>query len=160
MASIMLDKTDLKMLAALQLNGRLSNVELAEKVALSPSPCLRRLKQLEESGVIRQYVSLLDPAKIGLGLHAFVRVKLEKRGGTNLKSFIEAVQGWHEVVNCYAMTGEMDYLLQVYFEDLEHFSRFVMDDLLQHPGVEDVKSSFVLKDFKQTTALPLSQLKV
>ncbi|MCP9758131.1 Lrp/AsnC family transcriptional regulator [Aquitalea sp. S1-19] len=157
MPNLVLDKTDLKMLAALQLNGRLSNVELAEKVALSPSPCLRRLKQLEESGVIRQYVALLDPACLGLGLHAFVRVKLEKRAG-NLKSFIEAVQGWQEVVNCYAMTGDMDYLLQVYFQDLPHFSRFVMDQLLQHPGVEDVKSSFVLKDFKQTTALPLSHL--
>ena len=153
-----LDKTDIKMLAALQANGRLTNVELAEKVALSPSPCLRRLKQLEESGVIRQYVALLEPAKIGLGLQAFVRVSLEKRGGGHLESFMEAVQRWPEVVNCYAMTGEMDYLLQVYFEDLEHFSRFVMDDLLQQPGVEDVKSSFVLKEFKQTTSLPISHL--
>ncbi|GHD74312.1 Lrp/AsnC family transcriptional regulator [Vogesella fluminis] len=153
-----LDKTDIKMLAALQANGRLTNVELAEKVALSPSPCLRRLKQLEDSGVIRQYVALLDPAKIGLGLQAFVRVTLEKRGNTHLQGFMDAVQRWPEVVNCYAMTGEMDYLLQVYFEDLEHFSRFVMDDLLQQPGVEDVKSSFVLKEFKQTTALPISHL--
>lgn len=154
-----LDKTDIKMLAALQANGRLTNVELAEKVALSPSPCLRRLKQLEESGVIRQYVALLDPAKLGLGLQAFVRVSLEKRGGsTHLNSFMEAVQRWPEVVNCYAMTGEMDYLLQVYFEDLQHFSRFVMDELLQQPGVEDVKSSFVLKEFKQTTALPIYHL--
>jgi Lrp/AsnC family leucine-responsive transcriptional regulator len=154
-----LDKTDIKMLAALQANGRLTNVELAEKVALSPSPCLRRLKQLEESGVIRQYVALLDPAKLGLGLQAFVRVSLEKRGGSaHLNSFMEAVQRWPEVVNCYAMTGEMDYLLQVYFEDLQHFSRFVMDELLQQPGVEDVKSSFVLKEFKQTTALPIYHL--
>ncbi|GGX95219.1 AsnC family transcriptional regulator [Vogesella alkaliphila] len=146
------------MLAALQANGRLTNVELAEKVALSPSPCLRRLKQLEDSGVIRQYVALLDPAKIGLGLQAFVRVTLEKRGNAHLQGFMDAVQRWPEVVNCYAMTGEMDYLLQVYFEDLEHFSRFVMDDLLQQPGVEDVKSSFVLKEFKQTTSLPISHL--
>lgn len=155
-----LDKTDIKMLAALQANGRLTNVELAEKVALSPSPCLRRLKQLEDSGVIRQYVALLDPAKIGLGLQAFVRVTLEKRGSTHLQGFMDAVQRWPEVVNCYAMTGEMDYLLQVYFEDLEHFSRFVMDDLLQQPGVEDVKSSFVLKEFKQTTSLPIGHLGV
>lgn len=158
MPTATLDKTDIKMLAALQANGRLTNVELAEKVALSPSPCLRRLKQLEDSGVIRQYVALLDPAKIGLGLQAFVRVTLEKRGSTHLQGFMDAVQRWPEVVNCYAMTGEMDYLLQVYFEDLEHFSRFVMDDLLQQPGVEDVKSSFVLKEFKQTTSLPISHL--
>ena len=158
MPTAILDKTDIKMMAALQANGRLTNVELAEKVALSPSPCLRRLKQLEESGVIRQYVALLEPGKIGLGLQAFVRVTLEKRGAANIDSFMDAVQRWPEVVNCYAMTGEMDYLLQVYFEDLEHFSRFVMDDLLQQPGVEDIKSSFVLKEFKKTTALPIAHL--
>ncbi|CUA87048.1 MULTISPECIES: Lrp/AsnC family transcriptional regulator [Gulbenkiania] len=159
MPSLTLDKTDLRILAELQLNGRLTNVELAERVALSPSPCLRRLKQLEESGAIRQYVALLDPSCIGLGLQAFVRVTLEKRGNVHAQSFNEAVQRWSEVINCYAMTGEMDYLLQVYFEDLEHFSRFVMDELLQHPGVEDVKSSFVLKEIKRTTALPLSHLR-
>jgi len=161
MPNLILDKTDLKILAELQLNGRLTNVELAERVALSPSPCLRRLKQLEESGVIRQYVALLDPGKIGLGLQAFVRVTLEKRGqGQMIASFLEAVQTWPEVINCYAMTGEMDYLLQVYFEDLEHFSRFVMDALLQHPGIEDVKSSFVLKELKRTTAMPLAQMQL
>ncbi len=159
MPSLTLDKTDLRILSELQLNGRLTNVELAERVALSPSPCLRRLKQLEESGVIRQYVALLDPAKIGLGLQAYVRVVLEKRGNTQVQSFIDAVQRWPEVINCFAMTGEMDYLLQVYFEDLEHFSRFVMDELLQQQGVEDVKSSFVLKEIKRTTSLPLSQLR-
>lgn len=158
MPSLTLDKTDLRILAELQKNGRLTNVELAERVALSPSPCLRRLKQLEDSGVIRQYVALLDPQRIGLGLQAFVRVMLEKRGNVHIQSFIEAVQHWPEVTHCYAMTGEMDYLLQVYFEDLEHFSRFVMDELLSHPGVIDVKSSFVLKELKQTTAMPLSHI--
>ncbi|TDR78386.1 Lrp/AsnC family transcriptional regulator [Paludibacterium purpuratum] len=159
MPSLTLDKTDLRILAELQLNGRLTNVELAERVALSPSPCLRRLKQLEESGVISQYVALLDPAKIGLGLQAFVRVTLEKRGNAHNETFVKAVQGWSEVINCFAMTGEMDYLLQVYFEDMEHFSRFVMNELLQQAGVEDVKSSFVLKEFKRTTSLPLNHLR-
>jgi Lrp/AsnC family leucine-responsive transcriptional regulator len=159
MPSLTLDKTDLRILAELQLNGRLTNVELAERVALSPSPCLRRLKQLEESGVIGQYVALLDPGKIGLGLQAFVRVMLEKRGNSHNQSFVDAVQRWPEVINCYAMTGEMDYLLQVYFEDMEHFSRFVMNELLQQQGVEDVKSSFVLKEFKRTTALPLNHMR-
>jgi len=159
MPSLTLDKTDLRILAELQLNGRLTNVELAERVALSPSPCLRRLKQLEESGAISQYVALLDPGKIGLGLQAFVRVMLEKRGNSHNQSFIDAVQRWPEVINCYAMTGEMDYLLQVYFEDMEHFSRFVMNELLPQPGVEDVKSSFVLKEFKRTTALPLTHMR-
>jgi len=159
MPSLTLDKTDLRILAELQLNGRLTNVELAERVALSPSPCLRRLKQLEESGAISQYVALLDPAKIGLGLQAFVRVMLEKRGNSHNQAFVEAEQRWPEVINCYAMTGEMDYLLQVYFEDMEHFSRFVMNELLQQAGVEDVKSSFVLKEFKRTTALPLTHMR-
>ncbi|AXK39411.1 Lrp/AsnC family transcriptional regulator [Crenobacter cavernae] len=159
MSSLTLDKTDLRILAELQKNGRLTNVELAERVALSPSPCLRRLKQLEESGVIKQYVALLDPGRIGLGLQAFVRVMLEKRGNAHIQSFVDAVQQWPEVTHCYAMTGEMDYLLQVYFEDLEHFSRFVMDELLSHPGVIDVKSSFVLKELKRTTAMPLSHLR-
>lgn len=159
MPSLTLDKTDLKILAELQLNGRLTNVELAYNVNLSPSPCLRRLKQLEESGVISQYVALLDPAKIGLGLQAFVRVTLEKQANTHNQAFVEAVQRWPEVINCFAMTGEMDYLLQVYFEDMEHFSRFVMNELLQQKGVQDVKSSFVLKEFKRTTALPLNHLR-
>lgn len=158
MPSAEFDKIDLKILAALQKNGRLSNVELAESVALSPSPCLRRLKQLEESGVIRQYVALLDPARLGLGLQAFVRVTLEKRGTTHMQQFSQAVQNWPEVINCFAMTGEIDCLLQVYFEDLEHFSRFVLDDLLQHPGVIDVKSSFVLTEIKRSTTLPLHHL--
>lgn len=159
MPSLTLDKTDLRILAELQQDGRLTNVELAERVALSPSPCLRRLKQLEESGIINQYVALLDPASVGLGLQAFVRVSLEKRGNAHMQSFTEAVQDWPEVINCYAMTGDMDYLLQVYFEDMEHFSRFVLDALLQHPGIDDVKSSFVLKEFKRTTALPLNHLR-
>ncbi|MBP8813150.1 Lrp/AsnC family transcriptional regulator [Laribacter hongkongensis] len=158
MPNIELDKTDLKILAALQKNGRLTNVELAETVALSPSPCLRRLKQLEESGVIRQYVALLEPGRIGLGLQAFVRVALEKRDAETIGAFGQAVQGWTEVIACFAMTGEMDFLLHVYFEDLEHFSRFVLNNLLTHPGVSDVKSSFVLQEIKQTTALPLSHL--
>ncbi len=155
-----LDKTDIKILAALQQNGRLTNVELADAVALSPSPCLRRLKHLEESGIVQRYVALLDPARIGLGLQAFVNVTLEKRGSPHMQSFLLAVQHWPEVVSCYAMTGEMDYMLHVYFEDLAHFSRFVMNELLAHPGVEDLRSSFVLNDVKRSTALPLHQLSV
>lgn len=153
-----LDKTDLKILSILQKNGRLSNVELAEWVALSPSPCLRRLKQLEESGVIRQYVALLDPAAVGLGLQAFVRVTLEKRGSEHVETFKTAVNAWSEVTHCFAMTGEMDFLLQVYVQDLAHFSRFVMDTLLNHPGISDVKSSFVLNEIKRSTTLPLTHL--
>lgn len=157
MASIELDRTDLKILDILQREGALSNQELAERVALSPSPCLRRVRRLEEAGVIRQTVALLDAQKLGLGLLAYVSVKLEKRGKSPMDELRAQVQAWPEVVTCYAMTGEMDYLLRVHVVDLEHFSRFVMDQLLRQPGVVDVKSSFALERIKDTTALPLAQ---
>ena len=167
MATIELDKTDRKILSILQADGRLSNQEVAERVSLSPSPCLRRIKRLEEAGIIRQYVALLDPGKIGLGLLAYVNVRLEKQsdvqasGGarsaqaTPRTDFAASVGNWPEVVACYAMTGEMDYLLRVHVEDMEHFSRFMMGTLLRHPAVLDVKSSFALQRIKDTTALPL-----
>lgn len=150
-----LDKTDRKLLALLQEDGRITNQELAERVALSPSACLRRVRALEEAGVIRGYAALLDPALIGLGLLAFVTVKLEKRGRMPTDAFARACRDWPEVVACHATTGDMDYLLRVHVGDLAHFSRFVMDSLLKHPGVIDVKSSFVLEQVKETTALPL-----
>lgn len=156
MAVIELDRTDLRILDILQEQGRLSNQEIAERVSLSPSPCLRRIKRLEDAGVIRQYVALLEPDKLGLGLLAYVSVKLEKRGKMPMEDFGTRVQGWPEVAACYAMTGEMDYLLRVHVEDLQHFSRFVMDQLLRQPGVVDVKSSFALERIKETTALPLN----
>jgi Lrp/AsnC family transcriptional regulator, leucine-responsive regulatory protein len=157
-----IDKTDRKILSILQENGRLTNQEVAEKVSLSPSPCLRRIKNLEDSGVIRQYVALLDPDKIGLGLLAYVNVRLEKHSDTPAggsrsprADFAASVGNWPEVVACYAMTGEMDYLLRVHVEDMEHFSQFMMETLLKHPAVLDVKSSFALQRIKDTTALPL-----
>lgn len=156
MAEISLDRTDLRILDLLQGHGRLSNQEIAERVALSPSPCLRRIKRLEDAGVIRQYVALVDPERVGLGLLAYVSVKLEKRGKMPMEEFGAQVQGWPEVAACYAMTGDMDYLLRVHVRDLQHFSRFVLDQLLRQPGVVDVKSSFALARIKETTALPLS----
>ncbi|MGZ8316074.1 MAG: Lrp/AsnC family transcriptional regulator [Telluria sp.] len=168
MSKIELDKTDRKILAILQADGRLSNQDVAERVSLSPSPCLRRIKRLEETGVIRQYVALLDPAKIGLGLLAYVNVRLEKHSeagaspagarrptGSPHTDFAASVEHWPEVVACYAMTGEMDYLLRVHVEDMDHFSRFMMKTLLSHPAVADVKSSFALQRIKDTTALPI-----
>ncbi|MEX3953545.1 Lrp/AsnC family transcriptional regulator [Paraburkholderia sp. EG287B] len=163
MASIELDAIDRRILAILQENGRLSNQEIAERVNLSPSPCLRRIRRLEESGVIRSYVALLDAQKLGLDLLAYVNVRLEKRGPTaagregvtHAELFRVAVQTWPEVVACHAMTGDMDFLLRVQVEDMAHFSRFVQDQLLHHPSVIDVKSSFSLDTFKETTALPI-----
>lgn len=158
MAKPALNRTDRKLLEILQKDGRLTNLELAGRVNLSASACLRRVRALEEAGVIRGYAALIDPAKVGLALLAFVTVKLEKRGRMPTDTFTRAVKDWPEVVGCHAMTGEMDYLLRVRVEDLEHFSRFVMDSLLKHPGVLDVKSSFVLEEVKETTALPLGHV--
>ncbi|PRC94200.1 Transcriptional regulator [Solimicrobium silvestre] len=168
---MILDKIDRKILAILQADGRLSNQEVAERVNLSSSPCLRRIKRLEELGVIRQYVALLDPSKIGLGLLAYVNVRLEKHSdapastlgrATSASSprsdFAASVAQWPEIVACYAMTGEMDYLLRVHVENMDHFSRFMMETLLRHPAVLDVKSSFALSQIKETTALPLTQI--
>ncbi|MGZ8320832.1 MAG: Lrp/AsnC family transcriptional regulator [Telluria sp.] len=168
MSKIELDKTDRKILAVLQADGRLSNQDVADRVSLSPSPCLRRIKRLEETGVIRQYVALLEPSKIGLGLLAYVNVRLEKHSEVSTSAagarrptsspptdFAASVEHWPEVVACYAMTGEMDYLLRVHVEDMEHFSRFMMKTLLSHPAVADVKSSFALQRIKDTTALPI-----
>ncbi|MFZ6721506.1 Lrp/AsnC family transcriptional regulator [Undibacterium sp. Ji49W] len=163
MLEVELDKIDRKILAILQADGRLTNQEVAERVNLSPSPCLRRIKRLEDSGVIRKYVALLEPAKIGLGLLAYVNVRLEKHSDAPGKGasrsprddFSASVGQWPEVVACYAMTGEMDYLLRVHVEDMNHFSRFMMETLLRHPAVLDVKSSFALQQIKDTTALPV-----
>lgn len=152
-----LDKTDLKILQVLQENGRLSNVELSERVALSPSPCLRRLKQLEESGLIRRYAALLEPAKLSLGLQAFIRVSINKSPDAR-ETFGDAVQKWNEVLSCYALTGETDYLLHAFFTDMNAFSHFVLNELLSHSCVLDAKSSFVLSEVKNTTALPLEHL--
>ncbi|TAL96942.1 MAG: Lrp/AsnC family transcriptional regulator [Paraburkholderia sp.] len=172
MAEFEMDAIDRRILTILQENGRLSNQEIAECVNLSPSPCLRRIRRLEECGVIRGYVALLDAQKLGLDLLAYVNVRLEKRsspivgargegaaatrpGATHADLFRAAVQTWPEVVACHAMTGEMDYLLRVQVEDMAHFSRFVQDQLLHHPSVIDVKTSFSLETIKETTALPV-----
>ena len=157
MAQLTLDKTDLKILQVLQENGRLTNVELSERVALSPSPCLRRLKQLEDAGIIRQYAALLSPVAVELGLQAFIRVSISKASQSRT-DFAKAVCDWPEVLSCFALTGETEYLLHTFFTDMNAFSHFVLETLLSHPGVQDAQSSFVLKEVKNTTALPLGHL--
>ena len=155
--AVVLDKIDLKILQVLQENGRLSNVELSERVALSPSPCLRRLKQLEDNGIIRRYAALLSPVSLGLGLQVMIRVTTDKTAQSR-GEFESAVQTWSEVLGCFALTGESDYLLHAFFTDMNAFSHFVLDVLLSHSCVLDAKSSFVLKEIKSTTALPLLHL--
>ena len=154
-AATALDRTDLRLLALLQRDGRASNADLATQVNLSPSACLRRIQRLESAGVVAGYAARLDPQALGLGLQAFVRVQLEKHGAPGIERFVRAVQDWDEVVACYALTGDMDYLLHVYVRDLEHFSRFLLDRLLDASGVADVNSSFVLRTVKGFSGLPL-----
>jgi Lrp/AsnC family leucine-responsive transcriptional regulator len=153
-----LDRTDLRMLAVLQSEGRITNSDLAEKVSLSPSACLRRLQRLEHEGVLSGYSAQVDPEAVGLGLQAFVRVQLARHESEVIEQFVERVNGWDEVVACYALTGDMDYLMHVYVADLQHFSRFLLDRLLNASGVADVNSSFVLRTVKRAGALPLTQL--
>lgn len=152
-----LDRTDLRLLAELQVHGRMTNAELAERVNLSPSACLRRVQRLEADRVIDGYAARVDPEAVGLGLQAFVRVQLVKHEADAVERFVERVNGWEEVVACHALTGDMDYLMHVYVADLAHFSRFLLDRLLT-AGVADVNSSFVLRTVKRSPSLPLSQL--
>jgi Lrp/AsnC family leucine-responsive transcriptional regulator len=154
-----LDATDLKLLELLQSNARLSNVELAERVGLSPSPCLRRIRILEEKGVIEQYSALLDPLKLSFGLEVFISAQLNQQDNNGeLSALLNDVQDWPEVLSCFAMTGGIDYMFHIYCHDMAHFSDFLMNTLLQYPAVKDVKSSFVLKSFKRNRTFPLKHL--
>jgi Lrp/AsnC family leucine-responsive transcriptional regulator len=154
-----LDTIDRRILRALQVDGRTTYDVLATQISLSPSATLRRVKRLEESGVIAGYVALVPAERVGLGLTAYINVRLEKHSEMHKRNpmdlFRAAVQTWPEVVECAALTGEMDYLLRVVVQDMAHYSRFIMDTLLKHPSVEDCKTSFVLDRVKNTTALPL-----
>ena len=154
-----LDAIDRRILRALQTDGRMIYDALAAQVSLSPSATLRRVKRLEESGVIAGYVALVSPERVGLGLTAYLNVRLEKHSEVHKRNpmdlFRASVQAWPEVVECAALTGEMDYLLRVVVQDMAHYSRFIMDTLLKHPSVEDCKTSFVLDRVKNTTAVPI-----
>jgi Lrp/AsnC family leucine-responsive transcriptional regulator len=156
---VTLDTIDRRILRALQVDGRITYDVLAAQISLSPSATLRRVKRLEESGVIAGYVALVPAERVGLGLTAYINVRLEKHSEVHKRNpmdlFRAAVQTWPEVVECAALTGDMDYLLRVVVQDMAHYSRFIMDTLLKHPSVEDCKTSFVLDRVKNTTALPL-----
>jgi len=154
-----LDKLDKAILRALQDNGRETYDVVGEQVGLSPSAVLRRVKRLEESGIIDRYVALVRPESVGLGLTAYINVRLEKHTEHHKRNpmdvFRASVQSWPEVVECVALTGEMDFLLRVVVEDMAHYSRFIMETLLKHPSVQDCKTSFVLDRVKATTAVPV-----
>ena len=155
MSAIELDRIDLVLLAELQRAGRQTHAELAERVHLSASACLRRVQRLEREGVIVGYRAEVDPERLGLGLQAFVRVQLKSHDAERIAIFAEQVNAWPEVVACHALTGDMDYLLQVVVAGLEHFSRFLLDKLLAQAEVADVNSSFVLRTVTRAQALEL-----
>jgi Lrp/AsnC family transcriptional regulator, leucine-responsive regulatory protein len=153
-----LDRIDRRILSVIQQDARISNADLAREVDLSPSPCWRRLRALQEAGVIRQHVSLLDSDAVGLPVSVFVSVSLDKQIEDNLARFESAVRERPEVMECYLMTGEADYLLRVVVPDLRAYERFVLERLTRIPGVANIKSSFALKQVSYKTALPLEHL--
>ena len=150
-----LDAIDRRILAQLQENARIPNVELAESVELSPSPCSRRVKALEDAGVIRRYAALIDPAAAGLPVSVFISVTLDRQSENELEVFERRIASLPEVMECYLMTGDADYLLRVVVPDLETYKRFLMDHLTRIPGVSNIRSSFALKQVQYRTALPL-----
>lgn len=159
MSLVALDRLDRAILARLQADGRETHEAIGAQIGLSASAVLRRIKKLEEAGVIDRYVALLNPVAVGLGLSAYVNVRLEKRAEhakrNPMDEFRASVQAWPEVVECVALTGEMDFLLRLVVQDMSAYSRFMMDTLLRHPSVQDCKTSFVMDRVKATTALPI-----
>jgi Lrp/AsnC family leucine-responsive transcriptional regulator len=152
-----LDAIDYRILDRLQDDARLTNVDLAKAVNLSPSPCLARVRALEADGLISRYVTLLNPVKMGLTVSVFMQVSLEKQVQSALEIFERAIRDRPEVMECYLMTGDADYLLRVVVPDVPALERFILDFLTKVPGVGNIRSSFALKQVKYKTALPLPQ---
>ncbi len=151
------DQIDLNILKELQHNARLSNVDLAKRVSLSPSPCLARVRVLENDGIISRYVALVDPVAVGLGLSVFIQVRLERQSERTLEQFEVAVSKFPEIVECYLMTGDSDYLLRVVVPNVQALGKFILNGLTKISGVANIRSSFALKQVKYDTALPLAQ---
>ncbi len=151
-----LDAIDRRLLAALQDNGRLSATELAEKVGLTTRPCLRRIRNLEEAGVIQGYSTVIDQTKVGLPVSVFVSIKLERQREDTMLRFEEAIRRSPEVVECYLMTGTRDYLLRVVARDLTGYERFLKQTLTRLDGVASIESSFALAQVKHSSALPIT----
>ena len=157
MKHIHLDSTDLKIIAQLQVDGALSNVELARRVHLSPSPCLLRVKALATAGVIQKYVALVDAAALGLGLNVFINISLKEQSKEALAVFEQRIAEHDEVMECYLMTGDSDYLIRVAVKGIGELEKFILEQLTPIPGIEKIRSSFALKQVRYKTALPLPQ---
>jgi Lrp/AsnC family leucine-responsive transcriptional regulator len=155
-----LDRFDARILSALQRDGRLTVVELADAIGLSPTPCARRIKALESSGTIEGYAAVLNPARIGLSVMAIVQVKLTEHTDETVARFEREIALLDEVTNCYAMTGSYDFILEVYGRDLESLSNVVLKKLIRIPNVRDLQSSVVLATVKRSTRIPLAHLQL
>ncbi|GAC1328687.1 MAG: Lrp/AsnC family transcriptional regulator [Steroidobacteraceae bacterium] len=155
---MLFDRFDVRILAGLQREGRLSVVELAESIGLSPTPCARRIKALEALGAIEGYAALLNPARVGLGVLAIVQVKLTEHTDETVARFEKEILLMDEVTKCFAMTGSYDFILEVYGENLDALSNVVLKKLIRVPNVRDMQSSVVLATVKRTTRIPLGHL--
>ncbi len=153
-----LDKTDIRILNELQRDSSISNVELAQRVHLSASPCLARVKAMEKAGIISRYVALTNAAALGLGLNVFISISLKAQNKEALASFEQSISQHDEVMECYLMTGAADYLIRVAVADIAALERFILDQLTPIPGIEKIRSSFALKQVSYKTALPLDKI--
>lgn len=159
MPDIVIDKASLAILEALQEDADISTAELAERVGLSTSPCWRRVADLKQQGILRRSVALVDPLKLGLSVNVFVHVTLKNQDKTSLEVFTRAVSRRPEVMECYLMSGEADFLLRVVIQNLEKYQILLLDCLTQIPGVSSIRSSFSLSQVKYTTSLPVDHLR-
>ena len=151
-----LDRTDKRILTELQKNGRISNLELADAIGLSPSPCLRRVKQLEDSGIIEGYTALLNASSLGLKLMALIQINMDKHTPDRFEHFENMVKSYPEVLECLLIAGQSaDYLLKIAVQDMEVYQDFLLNKITKIPGVTDVHSSFVLRQVISTTRLPV-----
>lgn len=152
---VRLDEIDRKILRLLQADCRLTMLEIAERVGLSASPCHRRIKIMEDAGLIKGYVALVDQRRLGLPVSVFVSIKLERQREKDLEAFSKAISRWPEVLECYLMTGHRDYLLRVVVEDLQAYEKFLKQKLTLVPGIASIESSFALDQIKYSIAVPV-----
>lgn len=155
-----MDRTDLKILQALQEDARMSITDLAERVSLTPTPCARRVQNLEKNGYLKNYVGLLDQSKVGLSVNAFVEVRLIREREDEMLAFENTIRQYEEIMECYVLSGGQDYLLRVVAPDLETYHRFLREKLLSIRAVDSVQTSFALDRVIYRTSLPLNHLKL
>lgn len=150
-----MDQTDKRILQVLQVDGKLQNNELAQRIGLSASPCLRRVRQLEEDGIIRAYVALVDPAKVNLRLTVFARIWLKSQDPKTVNQFVESIREVPEVVECHLMAGDCDFFLRIVVADLDAYRQFQIHRLNKIPNIQSIKTEIPLQNIKQTTELPI-----